>query len=89
MAVVSSSNNCAAALDSAGIAELFDARVAGIESTRLGLKGKPAPDTFLEAARRLGVESSRAAVGAAAVAGVAAGPGGERGAVMGLARVRR
>ena len=43
-AVVSSSNNCAAVLDAAGIAQLFDARVDGTDITRLGLEGKPAPD---------------------------------------------
>ncbi|MEO5718074.1 MAG: beta-phosphoglucomutase family hydrolase [Chthoniobacterales bacterium] len=86
-AVVSSSNNCAAALDSAGIAELFDARVDGIESTRLGLKGKPAPDTFLEAARRLGVEPARAVVVEDAIAGVAAGRAGGFGTVIGVDRI--
>ncbi|HBP90348.1 MAG TPA: hypothetical protein DD706_21970, partial [Nitrospiraceae bacterium] len=43
-AVVSSSNNCAAVLGAAGIAQLFDARVDGTDVTRLALKGKPAPD---------------------------------------------
>jgi beta-phosphoglucomutase-like phosphatase (HAD superfamily) len=51
-AVVSSSNNCAPVLEAAGITPLFDARVDGTDVTRLGLKGKPAPDAFLEAARR-------------------------------------
>ena len=56
-AVVSSSNNCAAVLEAAGIADLFDARVDGKEITALKLKGKPAPDAFLEAARRVGAEA--------------------------------
>jgi len=42
-AVVSSSNNCAAVLEAAGIAQLFDTRVDGMDVTRLELKGKPAP----------------------------------------------
>ena len=61
-AVVSSSNNCAAVLEAAGIARLFDARVDGTDVTRLELQGKPAPDAFLEAARRVGAEPSRAVV---------------------------
>jgi len=45
-------------LSSLGILELFDVLV-GAEDY---LKGKPAPDPFLEAARRLGVEPSRCLV---------------------------
>jgi beta-phosphoglucomutase-like phosphatase (HAD superfamily) len=51
-AVVSSSKNCAAVLEAVGISPLFDARVDGADITRLGLKGKPAPDAFLAATRR-------------------------------------
>src|SRR6516164_1979148 len=53
-AVVSSSRHCAAVLAHAGIANLFDTRVDGETSLELQLSAKPAPDTFLEAARRLG-----------------------------------
>ena len=53
-AVVSSSNNCAAVLEAAGMSQLFDVRVDGKDIARLELKGKPAPDAFLEAARRVG-----------------------------------
>ena len=53
-AVVSSSNNCAAVLEAAGIAPLFDARVDGMDITRLGLKGKPAPDASWRRRERLG-----------------------------------
>ena len=52
-AIVSSSQNCAAVLDAAGLTQLFDVRVDGIDLRRLGLAGKPAPDMFLEAARQL------------------------------------
>ena len=48
--VVSSSNNCAEVLEAAGISKLFDARVDGRDVTRLGLRGKPAPDGFIEGA---------------------------------------
>jgi beta-phosphoglucomutase family hydrolase len=86
-AVVSSSNNCAAVLEAANIAQLFDTRVDGIDTTRLGFEGKPAPDAFLEAARRLGVEPSRAAVVEDAIAGVEAGHTGHFGLVIGVDRL--
>jgi len=85
-AVVSSSNNCAAVLAAAGIAQLFDARVDGTDITRLGLKGKPAPDAFLEAARRIGAEPARAVVVEDAVAGVEAGRAGQFACVIGVDR---
>ncbi len=85
-AVVSSSNNCAAVLEAAGIAQLFDARVDGKDVTRLELKGKPAPDAFLEAARRVGVEPSRAVVVEDAIVGVEAGRAGRFGCVIGVDR---
>ena len=85
-AVVSSSNNCAAVLEAADIAQLFDTRVDGTDVTRLELKGKPAPDAFLEAARRLGVEPSRAVVVEDAIAGVEAGRAGHFGCVIGVDR---
>ena len=85
-AVVSSSKNCAAVLEAAGISQLFDARVDGTEITRLGLRGKPAPDAFLEAARRLRTEPSRAVVVEDAIVGVEAGRAGGFGLVIGVDR---
>ncbi len=84
--LVSSSRNCAAILDVAGIADLFDVRVDGVTAAEYGLKGKPAPDTFIEAARSLGVEPSRAAVVEDALAGVEAGRAGGFAQVIGIAR---
>ncbi|MEO5693477.1 MAG: beta-phosphoglucomutase family hydrolase [Usitatibacter sp.] len=86
-AVVSSSNNCAVVLETAGIAQLFDTRVDGKDVTRLELKGKPAPDAFLEAARRLGAEPARAVVVEDALAGVEAGRAGRFGCVIGVDRL--
>ena len=83
-AVVSSSRNCAAVLEAAGIAQLFDTRVDGLDLRRQNLKGKPAPDTFLEAARRLKVEPARAVVIEDAIVGVAAGRAGGFGCVIGV-----
>ncbi|HEX6994475.1 MAG TPA: beta-phosphoglucomutase family hydrolase [Gammaproteobacteria bacterium] len=88
-AVVSSSRNCKAVLDAAGIGELFDARVDGLDLERHGLEGKPAPDAFLEAARRLDVEPERAVVVEDALAGVAAGRAGGFGLVVGVDRAGR
>ena len=85
-AVVSSSNNCEAVLEAVGIAQLFDTRVDGTDVTRLDLKGKPAPDAFVEAARRVGVEPSRAVVVEDAIAGVEAGRAGRFGCVIGVDR---
>jgi beta-phosphoglucomutase family hydrolase len=83
-AVVSSSHHCAAVLDSAGISELFDVRVDGQEITQLGLKGKPAPDTFLDAARLVNAEPSRAVIVEDAIAGIEAGCAGGFGLVIGV-----
>ena len=85
-AVVSSSVNCAAILEAAGISHLFDTRVDGVDIIRLALNGKPAPDAFLEAATRLKVEPSRAVVVEDAIAGVEAGHAGRFGSVIGVDR---
>jgi alpha,alpha-trehalose phosphorylase len=85
-AVVSSSRNCATMLDIAGITDLFDAQVDGDTALELGLAGKPAPDTYLEAARRLDVAPERTVVVEDAIAGVAAGRAGGFGLVIGVDR---
>ncbi len=85
-AVVSSSRNCEAVIEAAGIADLFDERVDGIVAAERGLPGKPAPDTFLEAARELGVPPERAVVFEDALVGVAAGRAGAFGLVVGVDR---
>jgi beta-phosphoglucomutase family hydrolase len=86
-AVVSSSANCLDVLRAAGIADLFEARVDGIAVERDRLKGKPAPDTYLAAAQRLGVDAAAAAVFEDALAGVEAGRAGHFGCVVGVDRV--
>ncbi|MCP2164079.1 beta-phosphoglucomutase family hydrolase [Goodfellowiella coeruleoviolacea] len=86
-AVVSASANCADVLAAAGIADLFDVRVDGVVAAREHLTGKPAPDTFLAAASRLGVAPADAAVFEDALAGVAAGRAGGFGCVVGVDRV--
>jgi beta-phosphoglucomutase family hydrolase len=86
-AVVSSSTNCRDVLRAAGILDLFEDIVDGHVAERDQLKGKPAPDTFLAAARRLGAAPAQAAVFEDALAGVAAGQAGHFGCVVGVDRV--
>jgi len=85
-ALVSSSKNTALVLEATGLADLFALVVDGLLAERLRLSGKPAPDTFLEAARRLGVPPGRSAVVEDAVAGVEAGVAGGFALVIGVAR---
>jgi beta-phosphoglucomutase family hydrolase len=85
-AVVSSSTNCEDVLRAAGIDRLFEVVVDGVVAEREGLAGKPAPDTFLHAARRLGAEPPAAAVFEDAQAGVQAGRAGGFGCVVGVDR---
>ncbi|WP_081241601.1 HAD family hydrolase [Streptomyces viridosporus] len=86
-AIVSSSANCRDVLRSIGAEDLFDVRVDGVVAAERGLPGKPEPDTFLAAARDLGVEPSRAAVFEDAQAGMDAGRAGGFGYVVGVDRV--
>lgn len=86
-AIVSSSANTEQVLEAGGVSDLFDARVDAHVAAAKGLHGKPAPDTFLEAARQLGVESASAAVFEDALAGVQAGRAGNFGYVVGVDRV--
>jgi len=86
-AVVSASKNCREVLAAAGIAHLFAVRVDGIVAAEAGLRGKPAPDTFLAAAAALGVEPAHGAVFEDAIAGVEAGRAGAFGWVVGVDRV--
>jgi beta-phosphoglucomutase family hydrolase len=86
-AVVSSSHNCEDVLKAAGIEHLLEARVDGIVADQLHCKGKPAPDTFLEGARRLDIRPDQATVFEDALAGVQAGRAGRFGYVVGVDRV--
>jgi beta-phosphoglucomutase family hydrolase len=86
-AIVSSSANTKQVIDSAGLDELFDVRVDGVVAKERGLRGKPAPDTFLAAAEALQAPPSRAAVFEDALAGVEAGRAGHFALVVGVDRV--
>jgi beta-phosphoglucomutase family hydrolase len=84
--VASSSKDCKAILDAAGLSDLFETRVDGIVSAELGLKGKPEPDIFTTACDNLGVFYDRATIVEDAVSGVQAGLNGNFGLVLGIAR---
>ena len=86
-AVVSASANCRAVVEAAGIADLLEVEVDGVVAAQDHLRGKPAPDTFLAAARILGVAPAEAAVFEDALAGVEAGRAGSFGLVVGVDRV--
>jgi beta-phosphoglucomutase family hydrolase len=86
-AVVSSSTNCRDVLAAAGIEDLFEEIVDGVVAERKHLTGKPAPDTFLEGARVLGLTPGQATVFEDALAGVQAGRAGKFGFVVGVDRV--
>jgi HAD superfamily hydrolase (TIGR01509 family) len=85
-AVVTSSRNGREVLQLAGVEDLFDVRVDGIDAASLGLRGKPDPDPFLRAAALLGVVPVRAVIVEDAIAGVEAGRRGGFGLVVGVDR---
>jgi HAD superfamily hydrolase (TIGR01509 family) len=86
IAVVTSSENCAAVLKSAKLDASFKVRVDGNVIHQQQLAGKPAPDTFLMAAKLLGVDPARTIVIEDAISGVQAGVSGNFGLVIGVAR---
>jgi beta-phosphoglucomutase family hydrolase len=86
-AIVSSSANTVDVLKSAGISDLFDTRVDAQVAKKENLKGKPAPDTFLAAAKNLDVAPGHAAVFEDALAGVEAGHAGHFALTVGVDRV--
>jgi len=86
-AVVSASANTRQVLKAADLTGQFEVIVDGIVAGRDHLKGKPAPDTYLAAARALKVQPGEAAVFEDALAGVEAGRAGKFGFVVGVNRV--
>jgi HAD superfamily hydrolase (TIGR01509 family) len=86
IAVVTSSENCGVVLKAAKLDASFDVQVDGHVIHARHLAGKPAPDTYLLAAKLLGVEPARAIVVEDAISGVEAGFNGHFGLVIGVAR---
>jgi beta-phosphoglucomutase family hydrolase len=85
-AVVSSSKNAGPVLAAAGLGDRFDIVIDGIVAAELGFDGKPAPDGYLLAADRLGVDPARTVVVEDAVSGVAAGANGAFAVTIGVDR---
>ncbi len=85
-AVISASRNCREVLQSAELTDLFDAIVDGNDAELNMLKGKPESDTFVFAAKLLGVDPSQTVVVEDAVAGVQSGKNGHFLLVTGVSR---
>lgn len=83
-AIISSSKNCKKLLEKAGLEHLFDVRVDGMVSAERNIKGKPAPDIFLEAAKDLNVKPEECIVIEDALSGVEAGSKGNFHLVIGI-----
>jgi beta-phosphoglucomutase family hydrolase len=86
MAIVSSSRNTIEVLRAAGLVDRFEVVVDGVQAERRGLLGKPSPETYLYAARQLGLPASECVVVEDAISGVAAGAAGGFGLVVGVDR---
>lgn len=86
LAVVSSSKNAGTVLRAAGLADYFPVVVDGVVAAREELAGKPAPDTFLRAARLLNARPEECVVLEDATSGVAAAAAGGFGLVVGVDR---
>ncbi len=85
--VVSSSANTEEVLRVTGMDALVEGWVDGNVIIEQHLRGKPQPDSFLHAAKQLGVDASAAAVFEDAISGVQAGAAGHFGVVVGVNRV--
>ncbi|QHE71055.1 Beta-phosphoglucomutase [Rhodococcus sp. WAY2] len=86
IAVVTSSANGKQVLDAADLSRYVHVRIDGVVIRDQELRGKPAPDSFLAAARALNVHPDQAAVFEDALSGVEAGRAGEFGFVVGVNR---
>ena len=85
--VVSSSANTKTVLEVTNMAQYIEGRVDGVTLAERGIPGKPAPDSFLEAARMAGAEPSQAVVFEDATSGVQAAKAGNVGYIVGVDRV--
>lgn len=86
-ALITASRNAVPVLGGAGLLDLFEVRVDGIVAAEMNLPGKPAPDVFVEAMKRVGGELATTAIVEDAVSGVAAGAAGGFALTIGVNRV--
>ncbi len=85
-AIVSSSKNAVPVLQAASLGDRFAIIIDGVVALDEGLKGKPAPDSYLLGAARLNIDPARTVVVEDATSGVAAGAAGGFAAVIGVDR---
>jgi len=85
-AVVSASKHARQVVAAGGLEDFFLARVDGVTAAQQDLRGKPAPDMFLEAAALLAKQPVECVVFEDAIAGVQAGRAAEAGYVVGVDR---
>ena len=85
--MITATTNTHTFLDVTGLDRYVEVVVDGITVRSEHLRGKPAPDTFLAAADRLGVGPDRAAVFEDATSGVEAGRAGRFRCVVGVDRI--
>ncbi|GAB2667591.1 beta-phosphoglucomutase family hydrolase [Gordonia jinhuaensis] len=86
IAVVTSSRNGVAVLVAADLIDYASKRIDGNEIAARHLKGKPAPDSYLEGAKEMDVDPAHAAVFEDAISGLQAGRAGHFGYVVGVNR---
>jgi HAD superfamily hydrolase (TIGR01509 family) len=86
-AVVSSSANTREVLELTGLDKFVQHRVDGVTIRERNIPGKPAPDSFLWAARLLGITPAQGVVFEDALSGVEAAHAGQFGYVVGVDRV--
>lgn len=85
-ALISARRHGRAMLETAGVSDLFQVVIDADCAAAMGLAAKPAPDIFIEAADRLGVEVRRAVVITDGPAGVQAAKAGGFARLIGLDR---
>lgn len=83
---VSSSKNCRSILESVGVKQNFKCIIDGTDAQALHLKGKPSPEYFLEAARKIHLSPDDCAIVEDAIPGVKAGRNGNFSYVIGMGR---
>jgi len=84
--VISSSKNCRRILKTCNLTSVFDIIVDGKTSEQIGLSGKPDPDIFLYASRKLKLNPEDCIIFEDAFSGVEAGKKGNFGLVIGISR---
>ena len=86
VAIISSSKNCKKILKTCNLTSLFDVIIDGKISEKIGLSGKPDPDIFLYASKKLKLNPEDCIIFEDAFSGIEAGKKGNFGLVIGISR---